>query len=171
MRHLLLVVHPGSCCGSADFNCGEEIAAAIRDALTADLDGWNGAVAVIDGDLSLELRQRAYRGLGAALETALERAAGSGLPAIRIRGCSMEDFNQVRAAASLADSLALGAGDWNVEVTGAWYEPDGTEGCVNSVVEALARVGVSATVRPSAAMLDAEPTPIADSAFSSAPCI
>lgn len=170
MRRLLIVVHPGSCCGSADMNCGDEAAAAIRAALADDLADWTDGIAVIDGDLSGELRQRAYRDFGSALERALERAAEHGLTAIRIRGCSMEEFDQTRAAVVLADNLALAAGGWTVEITGAWYEPGGGDGCVNSVVEALESVGVSATVRPSAAVLDLEDAPRDEISSLSGPC-
>lgn len=151
-------------------NCGEDAGASIRAALTEDLDDWSGGIAVIDGDLSHQLRQRAYRELGLALERALERSAGAGLPAIRIRGCSMEEFDQTRAAVVLADRLSLRDGGWTVELTGAWYEPLGREGCVNSVVEALAAIGISATVRSSAAMLDPEDVPSEETSISSAPC-
>lgn len=156
MRTLLIVVHPGSCCGSADFNCGDEAAEDARDILADDLDEWTGAVAVIDGDLSSDLRQRKYREFGAAIEGALERAAAAGLPAIRIRGGDEDEFDQVAAALSLCGSLCLASSAWKVEVTGAWYDPSGSEGCVNSVVEALAKAGVSAAVRPSAVMLDVD---------------
>lgn len=151
-------------------NCGEDAGASIRAALTEDLDDWSGGIAVIDGDLSSELRYRTYRGLGLALERALERAADAGLPATRIRGCSMEEFDQTRAAVALADKLSLADGDWAVELTGAWYELQGREGCVNSVVEALAAVGISATVQSSAATLDPEDVPSAETSISSAPC-
>jgi hypothetical protein len=163
MRTLLIVVHPGSCCGSADFNCGDAAAEAAREILAGDLDDWAGALAVIDGDLSSELRLRKYRGLGAALEAALERAAAAGQPAIRIRGGDEDEFDQVAAALSLAESLGLSSGAWKVETTGAWYDPTGSEGCVNSVVEALATAGVSVTVRPSAVMLDVDPPQDGDS--------
>lgn len=169
MRTLLIVVHPGSCCGSADFNCGDEAAEAARNILAEDLDGWTGALAVIDGELSSDLRQRRYRGLGSAMERALERAAGAGVPTIRIQGDHEDEFNQVSAALSLSDSLGLASGAWKVEVTGAWYDPTGDEGCVNSVVEALASVGVSATVRSSAVILDEIDLPGDDPRASSAP--
>lgn len=151
-------------------NCGDEAAASIRTALAEDLADWAGGIAVIDGDLSSQLRQRAYRDFGLSLESALQRAAEHGLTAIRIRGCSMEEFDQTRAAVVLADNLALAAGGWTVEITGAWYEPGGGEGCVNSVVEALESVGVSATVRPSAAVLDPEDAPMNETSATSAPC-
>lgn len=169
MRTLLIVVHPGSCCGSADFNCGDDAAEAARAILADDLDEWTGAVAVIDGDLSSELRLRKYRGFNAALEGGLERAASAGLPAIRIHGDHEAEYNQAAAAASLSDSLGLSRGGWSIEVTGAWYDPAGGDGCVNSVVEALAAVGVSATVRASAVVLAEEPTPTDDSFAASGP--
>lgn len=151
-------------------NCGDEAAASIRTALAEDLADWAGGIAVIDGDLSSQLRQRAYRDFGLSLESALQRAAEHGLTAIRIRGCSMEEFDQTRAAVVLADNLALAAGGWTVEITGAWYEPGGGDGCVNSVVEALETVGVSVTVRPSAAVLDPEDAPMDEMSSRSAPC-
>ncbi len=151
-------------------NCGDEAAASIRTALAEDLADWAGGIAVIDGDLSSQLRQRAYRDFGLSLESALQRAAEHGLTAIRIRGCSMEEFDQTRAAIVLADNLALAAGGWTVEITGAWYEPGGGDGCVNSVVEALETVGVSVTVRPSAAVLDPEDAPMDEMSSRSTPC-
>ncbi len=171
MRTLLIVVHPGSCCGSADFNCGDSAAEAAREILAGDLDDWAGALAVIDGDLSSELRLRKYRGLGAALEGALERAAAAGQPAIRIRGGDEDEFDQVAAALSLAESLGLASGAWKVEVTGAWYDPAGSEGCVNSVVEALAATGVSTTVRPSAVLLDMDQPQDGDSPATASPSL
>jgi hypothetical protein len=82
----------------------------------------------------------------------------------------MEEFDQTRAAVDLAENLGLGGGGWTVELTGAWFEPGGRNGCVNSVVEALADVGVSATVRPSAAILDPENSPRDETSSSSVPC-
>lgn len=169
MRTLLIVVHPGSCCGSADFNLGPEAAESAREILADDLDVWTGALAAIDGDLSGDLRLRRYRTLGAALEGALERSAAEGLPAIRIRGGDEDEFDQVAAALSLCESLGLATGAWKVEVTGAWYDPAGSDGCVNSVVEALATTGVSAVVRSSAVVLDVEPTERDDFATTSTP--
>lgn len=168
MRTLLIVVHPGSACGSADFNLGEAEASSARDTLADDLDSWTGPVAVIDGDLSSELRRRAYRDLGMSLEMLLKRTADGGRRSLRIRGDAEEAFDQVAAAQAIVADFQLAAGGWQVEVTGAWYEPGHLDGCVNSVVEVLEQVGISCVVRPSALCLTKDPQPV-DQAWGPAP--
>ncbi|EHP90405.1 hypothetical protein [Methylorubrum extorquens] len=168
MRILLIVVHPGSACGSADFNLGEAEAALGREALAEDLDAWTGPVAVIDGDLSSELRRRNYRDLGTAVEGMLERAAGAGHRSVRMRGDAEEEFDQAAAAAAIVADMQLAAGGWQVEVTGAWHDPDQLDGCVNSVVEVIERAGVPCVVRASALRQAVDPIP-ADGARGASP--
>jgi hypothetical protein len=54
-QKLLVIVHPGSACGSADFNLGKFEARAARDTLRGAIEDWEGGVIVIDGELSDEL--------------------------------------------------------------------------------------------------------------------
>ena len=52
---ILVLVHPGSACGSADMNLGKFEARAARAELAYELDYWHGTLLVIDGELSDEL--------------------------------------------------------------------------------------------------------------------
>lgn len=167
MHSLLIVVHPGSACGSADFNLGPAEAGRAREVLAEDLDAWTGPIAVIDGDLSAELRQRSYRDLGTALEGALERAAEGGHRSLRMRGDNEEEFDQAAAAEAIVADLQLAGGGWRVELTGAWFDPERRDGCVNSVAQVLEGAGVPYLLRDSAIRLldaaasaDAEELPV-----------
>jgi len=86
-RKILVIVHPGSCCGSADMNLGRYEAGALRDYLADTVNAWRGPVLVIDGNLSDELAQTAYESLGRAIKNALRRAKYAKLPAKREWGC------------------------------------------------------------------------------------
>lgn len=121
---LLIVVHLGSLCGSANFNLGEVDAEKHRTAITQEIATWPGAIAVISGEHDIELdlppfsplaaalSQKSFSTYGASLEGALRRAA--------IRVVDHYDY-------PLTDPIL---------VTGAWNDHDGT-GCVNTVVNAL----------------------------------
>lgn len=153
---VLFVVHPGSACGSADWNLGDEAAAAARAALAADLEAWTGGVVVIDGDLSGELLAPPYRRLGRAVEGALARAASAGMPVLRVAGDAWDAERDQRWAASRAARLLRLAPEGPPpEVTGAWLHLGDEEGCVNSVRDALAQAGLAARVRASAVAFDA----------------
>ena len=88
-QKILVVVHPGSLCGSADFNVGVDAAAKARQALIHEIQRATGAgVIVIDGDLSDELNQEKYADLDGASTRGLEDARGrrvgrTALPRIR----------------------------------------------------------------------------------------
>lgn len=144
---VLILVHPGSACGSADFNLGTLEAQCARQSLVRELDGWRGAIVVMDGDLSDELER--YPVLDLAIDQALNRARRAGLLAERH---DAQDPGQIECAARLAASLQATARSHQFTVTGAWVEP-GNGGCVGSVVERLRNLGCHAVVGKGAVSL------------------
>ncbi len=145
-REVMVVVHPGSACGSADFNMGEAQARECRARLVGDLDAWSGAVAVVDGSLSEELGDRRYRGLGAAVDAALARA---GAERATVWACDEEGLTE-RAAGLVAEALGLATERDVVALTGAWYDPVRGHGCVNAVMEGFEALGFDVRVLPGA---------------------
>lgn len=147
-NRILILVHPGSLCGSADFNLGKYDGRAIRGGMIQDLDSWNGPVAVIDGWLSTELD--AYPMLNKAIESCLDRAKEAGQLSLRIFGdAESETFNQVAAARQLIKDNALDPKSHRIELTGAWYHEDDNHGCVNSVWDVVTELGFSVDIRDS----------------------
>lgn len=129
---VLVLVHPGSACGSANYHLGRQVASACRAEMTSLLDSWCGGVIVLDGDLSDELPD--YPIFRAAIENALHRARCRGCASIR---AIAQDPDQVRVVGDLVENLAMI--DAEFVVTGAWYDPTDESGCVNSVVCELKR--------------------------------
>lgn len=130
----LILVHPGSLCGSANFNLGRVEARAVRDAVVADLRVWDGNVLVLDGFLSDELDD--YPDLQSAIDEAVARAAGFG------RRIEADDPEHADLAVAFLQEQALPA-DVQVSLTGAWYDPTDESGCVNATRDALAAAGYS----------------------------
>jgi len=143
---LLIIVHPGSACGSADFNLGADLGQAARAALADEISGWTGPVLVIDGALSDELE---LDPLGDVIEAALSRAAAARTVSSRIFACDdeTEDWPAVVAKHLQDDRYP---DDLHAVVTGAWYFEDGSSGCVNAVCEVMRARGSTAEVAPSA---------------------
>lgn len=148
MANLLVVVHPGSCCGSADFNLGKYDARACRDGIVHELNAWTGGIIVIDGNLSDELKS--YPMFNQALDGAIDRARAAGLISTRIKGDPEEAFTQGDAAASLIESLNLQPATHRIKLTGAWFDPDEDTGCINDVEEVFSSRGFSTDVLDSA---------------------
>lgn len=146
---ILVVVHPGSACGSADFNHPGD-ATMERNFLAKDIAAWPGGIIVIDGALSDELGERRYHALAAAIDTTLNRARAAGLVAIRKNG---DDPRQVRVMQRLVRQLGLTPQTTRFDLTGAWVHADG-DGCVGSVVDMLRSLGFTADIRDSALQLD-----------------
>lgn len=151
-QKILVVVHPGSLCGSADFNVGVDAAAKARQALIQEIQLATGAgVIVLDGDLSDELNLRQYADLDGAITRGLERAQNQGLISSRVWGDDPDQVDRIREA---VESMAPADRVREFLVTGAWYyEPDPGgpdascgEGCVGSVVAELRRLGCTAQV-------------------------
>lgn len=139
---LLIIVHPGSACGSADMNLGRDAAEVLRLDMQMLIENWEGGVAVIDGELSDELEggRHAWQELGRAITGALGRAQQSGLISERIFGDDDGDYRQMDAARDLVRKHGLTPDTAAITLTGAWIDDDG-DGCVHSVREALEELG------------------------------
>lgn len=145
---VLILVHPGSACGSANFNLGSQLAQSYREALAADLDGWTGDMLVIDGELSAELTDPAFVSLGKAISNALARCRDAGFRVRRSWGCDNVPPHQAeRIRAWIADGT-IDARTMDISLTGAWYNNDGG-GCVGGVQENLTSAGFTVSVRDS----------------------
>lgn len=152
INNVLVVVHPGSACGSADFNLGKYEARAAREGLAIEINGWKGGIIVIDGGLSEDLPY--YSQLDSAIKGALARAEQKGLPAVRVMGDDDSDYNQVVAIRDVVRNLGLTPSSTQFDITGAWYDPSGRSGCVNSVAEELHRLGFTFLIGDGALELD-----------------
>lgn len=136
---VLVVVHPGSACGSADFNIGRRAAGEARMAMAALMDAWTGGIVVLDGDLSDELPN--YPEVSDAITRLVRRSRRSGMVSLRAMASDPDHFDAIQ---SIAREHHLG--EYDIVITGAWFDPDNQEGCVNSVVDALAEIGIDAHV-------------------------
>ncbi len=147
---LLIVVHPGSACGSADFNLGRQEARAEREYLASDIMNWDGGVLIVDGELSDELPQ--YSELDGAIKSALTKAKNRGLISERIYACDNtgSPTHGGNWCAAVAASVAHLPRDIKVEITGIWYFENDEAGCVNAVYDTLSALGFSPQVRDSA---------------------
>jgi hypothetical protein len=133
---LLILVHPGSACGSADFNLGRSVAKAERQGLITDLNNSNGGLLVVDGDISDELPR--YPALKGAIDEALARAKSRGLIAQRVFACDMKTTNWPTKVKKMVQNMQLDP-QTPIEVTGAWV--DGETGCVVAVYQTLQSLG------------------------------
>lgn len=154
---VLILVHPGSACGSADFNLCPELASTYREKLAQDLSGWTGDMFVIDGQLSDELKDLAFRHLGKAITSALVRSRNAGFRARRIMGCDSIPPHQCERVRAWIEDGTLDPKTMQISLTGAWYNEDGG-GCVGDVQKILVKAGFEVTVRSSVVReLDEDP--------------
>ena len=139
----LVVVHPGSCCGSADMNLGRYDAQACRDGLIALLERHSGPILVVDGELSDELEGDfgSYGRLGKAIRDAVERAAASGYHAQRIYGPDDEDPHFTDILPPVFADLAPVHGQRTFVLCGAWHD-DELGGCVDAVEKIVTAAGL-----------------------------
>lgn len=128
---LLVLVHPGSACGSANMNLGRFDARAARESLIQELKDWRGGVLVIEGSLSDELAD--YPNFADAIAGALHRAKVAGAISLRVFGSDDNDFNQTKATQAFLAEHALDTATSAITLTGAWYDDTGLDGCVNDV--------------------------------------
>lgn len=136
MTKVLVVVHPGSLCGSANFTLGKTEARAVRDAVAGDLDGWQGSVLVLDGALSDELPD--YPVFLSRLEAAVGRGQEAGF------GLRVEADDPIHGEVAVRTLREQGVPlDAEICLTGAWYEPDGSSGCVTWARDCLVSAGFS----------------------------
>lgn len=158
----LILVHPGSMCGSARMQMGRLEADAAREEVLDRVRSHDGPLFVIDGALSDELSPSE----NALIEAALIRSEENGHRAGRVWGCDSGESpfpgwagrrtdggplvfdGQEAAAEALAPSLPSGP----ILATGAWAGSNADQGCVNSVANAIrsvlgreARVGIDET--------------------------
>lgn len=133
---VLFIVHPGSACGSADFNLGVETASGDRENLTSFIEQWAGGVIVLRGEHDGELTLRRYRPLGQAVAGALQAARATGISV----SVAASDPTQMTVARTVVKKLGL-ALDRTIVVTGCWASHAGNSGCVNSVFDVLREIG------------------------------
>lgn len=144
---LLIIVHPGSACGSADMNLGRDAAEIQRLEMQMLVQDWEGGVAVIDGDLSEELSggRSSWSEWGRSIDQALARAKQEGLLAVRVMGDDDGDYRQQDAARDLVANYNLLPTDTRITLTGAWIDDSG-DGCVHSVRETLEELGFTVRI-------------------------
>lgn len=131
----MVLVHPGSACGSADFNLGDG-AAELRNALAREVMEWEHDLLVIDGELSDELEH--YPVMGIALDNASDRRDRR---IVRLVACDLTLDDWPSAVAHRFSSDWPG-GPHDVTITGAWLHEDGG-GCVNAVAQVISRHRIS----------------------------
>lgn len=142
---IMIVVHPGSACGSADFNLGKD-APAMRGALAREISAWRDDIMIVDGVLSDELPH--YALLDVAIVNASDRP---GRRLVRHRACDADGAAWPQSAAERFSAEWPG-GPHLVMLTGAWAEADGS-GCVNAVARAIS--GHAVTVSTNALSIGA----------------
>lgn len=131
---LMVLVHPGSACGSANDLLGRYDAQAGRDGLVIDLNDWNGHIIVADGELSDEIPS--YRLYNTAILNALQRAEANGLVSGRVFACDNMTENWPSVVFAQIEKIGLSK-DTPIKLTGAWYLDDDSSGCVNSMERIL----------------------------------
>ena len=158
----LILVHPGSMCGSARMQLGRAEADAARAEVLDRVRAHEGPLLVIDGALSDELSVAE----NALIDRAVLAAGYRGQLAARVWGCDSGEVPYCRWAGFRSDDgplvfdgqeaaatdLVPSLPDGPVLVTGAWAGTNASDGCVNSVANAIrsvlgreARVGIDAT--------------------------
>lgn len=146
---VFLVVHPGSACGSANFNLGSQLAHSYRQDLVRDISAWTGDLFIIDGELSEELEDEGYDGLGTALKEAEKRCAAAGFRVRREWGCDNIPPHQDERIQCWIDEGALDPITMKMTLTGAWYNTNEETGCVTGVAKQLAKAGFDVDIRDS----------------------
>ncbi|PZR93465.1 MAG: hypothetical protein DI537_10105 [Stutzerimonas stutzeri] len=145
---VLIVVHPGSCCGSANLTIGRSDARASREGLISELRKWSGDIAVIDGEFSDELPL--YPVLNEALVGAISRNTNAGYKAARVEGDAADEFDQAAAATALIQKFGLSPHSHSIKLTGAWLEQVHEDGCIDDVFDVMTAAGFSVDVLDSA---------------------
>jgi hypothetical protein len=133
-EQILILVHPGSLCGSANMNLGKADARAVREEIASELDQWIGGLVVLDGMLSDELPD--YPVINDAIEECLDRCATSSITT-RLEA---DDPDHAQIALDYLRQHETPT-DTKIVITGAWYEPDWSCGCVNLTFAVLRKAG------------------------------
>ncbi len=137
-RDILILVHPGSTCGSANFNLGQDLASASRRELVQDLQSWKGHFLVFDGNLSDELPR--FKELNQAMLGCAIRTEENGFQALRINACDNSEYTQDDATLDIFLNQSIDR-QTKIKLTGAWYNPISNDGCLFSVCEILYDLG------------------------------
>jgi len=144
---ILVVVHPGAACGSADFVLGSWDAADARDNLIREANKWEGGVIVLQDSAMHETGQaglESWERWGDALKALVSRAKASGLVAIEQPAYNeTPPHHDEVIRALLANPKNRGT---NYVVTGAWVFSDESGGCVLDVYSAIIRLGYKAEI-------------------------
>lgn len=155
-KSFLVIVHPGSACGSADFNIGKTSARAYREHMEGEIDARTQPVLVIDGELSAELKDESYSDLGRSITSAVRRARRGGMIGQRIWGCDNVPPNHHETVPEWIKKSGLNPAEWYIELTGAWYDPSDESGCVNAVYKYFQAAGFTCDVLDSAVPMEDE---------------
>lgn len=142
---VLVLVHPASACGSAEFSLGRGEARLARTALLQELRQWRGGIVVIDGDFSEELATVPI--FNGAIDDCLARARDAGVVSARIDGPPA--IFEERFAQWLMSQPGRGQGS-NFVVSGVWFHPKDGGGCVGAIYDVLRNHGCTAEVSESA---------------------
>jgi len=144
---MLVIVHPDSACGSADFNLGRECAEYQRLEMQLLVEQWEGGVLVLDGGMTDELDgfRRSWNEWGTTIKNAIKRASENGFIAERVLAADGSEYPQQQAIVDLVNKYALTPTNTDIVLTGAWVDDDGG-GCVHSVREELEKIGFTPTV-------------------------
>lgn len=139
LNRMLVLVHPGSTLGSADFNIGKNLAKSYRDMIINDLKKWNDHFVVIDGSLSDELAH--FPMYQRALDGALERAKAAGKIAHREWGCDDQGPGASGAMEEVIRKFDMKPDEWKINFTGAWTSRGAGHGCVDGAYDAAQSLG------------------------------
>jgi hypothetical protein len=132
---VLILVHPGSLLGSADFNLGREEAEEVRMEIREELWQHIGPIVLVKGELCDELPEST---LGLEIDSV----------GIDMR---LEAGPDEYALAAVADHIAAEYPGARFIVTGAWADED--SGCVTCVATRLEQAGRRVSVSPHAPAL------------------
>ena len=157
----LVLVHPGSMCGSAEMQIGRDRATELRKAVLKEVSEHTGPLVVIDGFLSDEL----FPEEDALIMEALQRNAEQGHFARRFWGCdggeepfdAWESFGaddgeqtEFEGQEAAAETFAHHLAHTEIRVSGAWATDDLSSGCATSVMIVLReQLGENVVVRHS----------------------
>jgi hypothetical protein len=136
---ILVITHPGSACGSADFNLGGNgyLSQSCREAMIEQFNSWQGGLIVLSGDFDDELRQPKYRSFGNAIDALLSRTQAAGK--VSIRKLAPDPDNAKAITKILSDPTNRAS---QYICTGAWWY-GGDDGCVGATAAAIRALGFS----------------------------
>lgn len=145
-QRVLILVHPGSVCGSAEMALGRQQARCQREQIIEDIEAHRGDTLVLDGFLSDEIPD--YPMYHAAIERAATRTQYS----MRQFACDSEgDHFTILLPEILRASAWNDPKHFRFDVTGAWFFENDRSGCVNGVCAVLRDLGFRFDVLDSAA--------------------